>query len=94
MNTENPNIITYTNWLEFEGRKLAFRNKELFDITETPKWIPYNDWNRFWIVNRKQLTKKRAKELIIKETIVVDISALQWYQQERLRHCFQLEQLK
>lgn len=87
MTDEKPYIITYSNWFEFEGRTLAFRKGELFDITETPKHIPFvGHWN----VNRKQLSKARAKELIKNEPKNVDISHLQWYQQEQLNGVFNL----
>jgi hypothetical protein len=87
MSDEKPYIITYSNWLEFEGRILAFRKGELFDITTTPKHIPYVG---YWNVNRKQLSKSKAKELIKNEPKSVDISYLQWYQQEQLNGVFNL----
>lgn len=87
MTDEKPYIITYSNWFEFEGRILAFRKQELFDITETPKHIPFlGHWN----INRKQLSKLKAKELIKNEPKQVDVSNLQWYQQEQLNHVFNL----
>ncbi len=88
MNDEIPNkyVITYTNFLHFEGRILAFRKKELFDITEMPKHIPFNLISRSWIINRKQLTLKKAQELIKHEPIDKDISNLQWYKQEETPH--------
>jgi hypothetical protein len=91
MNTENPNIITYSNWLEFEGRILAFRKKELFDITDTPKWIPFNETAGAWIIGRKQLSKSKAKELYRNEPKEVDVSNLQWYIQEELNQVFNLK---
>lgn len=85
---EKPYIITYSNWFEFEGRVLAFRKKELFDITETPKHIPFvGHWN----INRKQLTITKTKELIKHEPKQVDVSNLQWYIQIELNECFNLE---
>lgn len=88
MNTEKPYIITYSNWFEFEGNILAFRNKELFDITYSPKHIPFvGHWN----INRKQLSKSKAKELIQNEPKRVDVGYLQWYQQIELDKCFNLE---
>lgn len=87
MNTEKPYIICYSNWFKFEGRVLAFRKQELFDITSTPKHIPFlGHWN----INRKQLSKLKAKELVINEEKQVDVSDLQWYQQEQLNHVFNL----
>lgn len=92
MNTENPNKyeITYSNYLEFEGRILSFRKQLLFDITETPKLINYNLNAQAWIINRKHLSKLRAKELIIMKDKVVDISNLQWFEQIKLDECFNL----
>ena len=89
MSTNNPNIITYSNHFYFEGERLAFRRKELFNITKLPKHIPYNK-NGFWIVNRKQLTQLKAKELIINQPVDVDVSALEWYQQINLQEVFNL----
>jgi len=89
---ENPNIylIQYSNYLEFEGRKLAFRKKHLFDITETPTFVPFNFIANAWLVKRKQLTKAKAKKLIKIEKTNVDVSNLQWYIQEQLNHVFNL----
>lgn len=86
MNIEIPNkyIITYSNHLEFEGRVLAFRKQELFDITNSPIHIQFNQSAQAWIVNRKQLSKTKAKELIKHEPKKVDVSDLQWYIQEQL----------
>ena len=42
---EKPNneyFITYSNYLIFENRLLAFRNKLLFDITNTPILVNFN----------------------------------------------------
>ena len=92
MNTENPNnyFITYSNHFVFEGRTLAFRNKLLFDITGTPNLINFNHNCGAWIVNRKKLTLSMAKKLTQNTPIVVDVSALQWYVQERLNGTFHL----
>ena len=88
MNTEKPYIITYSNHFEFDGRVLAFRKKELFDITETPKYIKFvGHWN----INRKQLSVSKAKELIKHEAKKVDVTELQWYVQEELNHVFNLK---
>lgn len=81
--------ITYSNHFEFNGARLAFRKKLLFDITtNTPRFIP-ND-NGYWLVNRKQLTPLAAKGLIKNKAITVDISHLQMYQQCHLEECFNL----
>jgi len=92
MNTENPNKceITYSNYLEFECRLLAFRKQLLFDISTLPKLIPYNENVNAWIVNRKQLTKLKAKSLIVMKDKKVDVSELQWYEQIKLDKCFNL----
>ena len=93
MNIEKPNNeykIVYSNFFVFEGEKLAFRKKELFNITNLPIHIPFNNISNSWIIKRKQLTKLKCKELIIQKNIEVDISDLQWYKQEQLNHVFNL----
>jgi len=84
MSDEIPNIytITYSNYLEFEGRVLAFRKGQLFDITQVPSHIPFNFNSECWIVSRKQLTKKKAKELVKNEKKIVDVTNLKWYSKE------------
>lgn len=93
MNTENPNKyeITHSNYLEFEGRLLAFRKNFLFDITGIPSYIPFNESAQAWIINRKQLSKLRAKQLYKNEPKKVDVSCLQWYRQIELDECFNLD---
>lgn len=92
---ENNNItidtyfITYSNWFEFNGFILAFRKKELFDITGIPKYIKRSEQG--WWIGRKLLTPSKAKELYINEPKKVDISCLQWYRQIELDECFNLE---
>lgn len=88
-----PNIykITYSNHLEFEGCLLAFRKKELFYISNIPKWIPFNYSANCWVIKRKQLTLQKAKELIKHEPKQIDVSNLQWYLQIELDECFNLE---
>jgi hypothetical protein len=73
MNTEKPYIITYTNSFYFNGRLLSFRKKELFDITETPKHIPFVGC---WNVGRKQLSQLKAKKLVKNTEIKKDITEL------------------
>lgn len=92
MNSEIPNkyLIEYSNHFEFNGCLLAFRKQELFNITDVPNHIPFNKIANCWIVNRKQLSKKKAQELVKKEHIIKDLSELQWYQQEQLKHVFNL----
>lgn len=89
---ENPNIITYSNYFYFEGERLAFRKKELFNITGLPKHIQFNK-NGFWIVKRKQLTVSKAKELIINQPIEIDVTNLAWHTQIELDEVFNLEKL-
>ena len=86
--TIEPYIITYSNLIEFEGRKLAFRKKELFDVSNMPNHIKRSEQG--WWIGRKILTPNKAKELIKNTTFDVDVSQLQWYQQEQLNHVFNL----
>jgi flagellar biosynthesis/type III secretory pathway chaperone len=94
MNVEKPNneyFIIYSNYLIFENQTLAFRKKELFNITNIPKLIDFNNNANCWIINRKQLTVKKAKELLINEHKTVDVSDLQWYRQIQLDAVFNLK---
>lgn len=89
MNTEKPYIIEYPYTFKFNERVLGFRKKELFDITDDiPKHIKFVETH--WNINRKQLSKTKAQELVKKETVIKDVSSLQWYQQEQLKHVFNL----
>lgn len=90
MSEGNPNIIIYSNWFEFDGRVLAFRKKQLFDITDIPQFIPFNEIAGAWIVNRKHLSKSKVKELAKIEPKEVDVSGLQWYRQVELNQVFNL----
>ena len=93
MNIENPNNeykITYSNSFEFEGVLLAFRKKELFNISNLPIHIPFNKLANAWLIKRKQLTLSKAKERMTNNHVTVDLSELQWYQQEQLNHVFNL----
>ena len=85
---EKSYIITYTNLIEFEGNKLAFRKKELFNVNGLPNHIKRSEQG--WWIGRKLLTPTKAKELIKNTTFKVDITDLQWYQQENLNHVFNL----
>lgn len=91
MQHPNTYFIIYTNHFEFNDRLLAFRKKQLFDITDTPKWIKYNEIAKCWIVNRKQLYAKTAQELIINQPIKVDVTSLNWDLQCRLEEVFYLD---
>lgn len=84
-----PITIEYSNHFYFEGRRLAFRKKFLFDITGCPLYIKESEQG-YWF-GRKLLTKTKAKELIKHEPIVVDVTDLQWYIQIQLAECFNLE---
>lgn len=93
MNTEKPNNqykITYTNSFLFEGVLLAFRKKELFDLSGIPTHIPFNLNANCWLIKRKQLTRLKAKELLTNKPVTVNLSDLQWHQQEQLNHVFNL----
>jgi hypothetical protein len=82
-----PYIIKYTNSLEFNGRLLAFRKKELIDITDIPKHIPFvGHWN----IKRVQLSVSKAKELCSTNEVNKDVTDLQWMEQEKLNHVFNL----
>ncbi len=95
MNTETldkPYIITYSNHFGFNGKILAYRKKVLFDITSIPNALfltNNNGSNGYWI-NRKWLSESKIKELIKNEPKQVNVSNLQWYQQEQLNHVFNI----
>ena len=93
MNSNHPNkyFITYSNHFEYDNRLFAFRKKELFDITDTPKWIKYNITAKCWIINRKQVFKSTIEKLIINQPIKVDVSSLNWDLQCRFDEVFYLE---
>ncbi|MCE2706933.1 MAG: hypothetical protein LW807_07645 [Proteobacteria bacterium] len=93
MNEEKPNndyFINYSNYLIFENQILAFRQKQLFNITNLPILVNFNNSANAWIINRKHLSKSKAKELLINEPKQVDVSNLQWYQQINLDKVFNL----
>lgn len=83
-----PYIIIYNYSFEFNGRLLAFRKKELFDITDMPTLIPFvGHWN----IKRVQLSVSKAKELCKPIKVNKDVTDLQWYQQEQLNHVINLK---
>ena len=89
---DNKYIITYSNWFEFDDKIFAYRNKLLFDITNTPKVLypsENNKSNGYW-VNRKWLSQSKIKQLLRLEPKHIDISNLQWYKQLELDYCFNL----
>ena len=85
---EKPYIIVYTNLIEFEGKRFSFRKKELFDLTFLPTYIPRSEQG--WWIGRKLLTVNKAKELIKNVNFEVDVSDMQWHEQEKLNHVFNL----
>ncbi len=89
---DNEYFITYSNYFKIENRTFAFKNKVLFDITETPKYLELKDNNGslgYWI-NRRWYSLTKIKPFIIQSPIVVDVSLLQWYQQIQLDYVFNL----
>lgn len=93
--SKKPYIITYTNLIEFNGRKLAYRKKCLFDITgNTPIFVPVDYHNgAFYNIGGKRLSKNQAKQLVIMKDTEVDLSGLQWHHQIELDKCFNLERI-
>lgn len=95
MNTETLDksyIITYSNYLEFNGKTLAYKKKVLFDISNIPNALVLtnnNGSNGYW-VNRKWLSESMIKKLIKQEVKEVDVGNLQWYVQEQLNEVFNL----
>ena len=88
----NNYFITYSNFFEIDGTTFSFRKQELFDITNVPIHIPLKDNNQckgYWI-NRKWLSQSRIEGIIIREPKTVDVSQLQWYDQIKLDHVFNL----
>lgn len=89
---ENLYIIIYSNYFELENRVFAFRKKQLFDITDSPKLIELKDNNNclgYWI-NRKWFTLSKLKPLVKTEEKIIDVSSLQWYEQINLKEVFNL----
>lgn len=87
-NLDNSYFIEYSNYFEFEGKTFSFRKKELFNITEIPKYIELKNNNNcfgYWI-NRKWFSLSRIKEIVKKEIKIIDVSDLQWYDQIKLDH--------
>ena len=92
-NLDTNYLITYSNFFEIEGKTFAFRRKELFDITSIPKYMDLKNNNQckgYWI-NRKWLSQSRIEGIIIREPKTVDVSQLQWYDQIKLDHVFNLQ---
>lgn len=94
MNDTKPNnnyFITYSNYLIFENQILAFRKKLLFNITNIPTLVNFNESANAWIINRKHLSKLKASQLLVNEPKQVDVSNLQWYMQINLDQVFNLK---
>ena len=91
-NLDNNYFITYSNYFELENKTFAFRKKQLFDITEIPKLLELKNNNNcfgYWI-NRKWFSLSKLKPLVQMELKTVDVSGLQWYDQIKLDHVFNL----
>jgi hypothetical protein len=61
----------------------------LFRIDGIPRYIPQS--NQGWWIGKNLLTKTEVERLVRTEQVVVDVSDLQWYEQEQLRWCYNLE---
>ena len=87
-----PYTITYSGHFKVNDKTFAFRLKELFDITNIPIHLPIKDNNGskgYWI-DRKWYSLSKIKEMYVNNPITVDVSDLQWYQQEQLNNVFNL----
>jgi hypothetical protein len=85
-------VITYSNHFKISDTIFAFRKKELFEISKIPiykKQIEVSGCKGYWLKG-KFYSLSKLKELIVNEPIDVDVSDLQWYQQEQLNHVFNL----
>lgn len=85
---EKPYIITYSNHLFFEGKRLAFRKRELFIIDNLPSHVKRSEQG--WWIGKKLLTPTQAKQLTKNEPMQIDVTQMQWYDQEELNHVFNL----
>jgi len=91
-NLDNSYFIEYSNYFKIEDKTFSFRKKELFDITNTPKHIDLKNNNNcfgYWL-NRKWFSLSKIEEIVKKESKIVDVSDLQWYDQIKLDHVFNL----
>ena len=89
---DNNYCITYSHYFELEDKTFAFRKKQLFDITSAPKLLELKNNNNclgYWI-NRKWFSLSKLKPLVQMESKIVDVSELQWYDQIKLDHVFNL----
>jgi len=65
-------------------------NNYFINYSNYPILVNFNNSANAWIINRKHLSKSKAKELLINEPKQVDVSNLQWYQQINLDKVFNL----
>jgi len=91
-NLDNSYFIVYSNYFELEGKTFSFRKKQLFVITNIPVLINLKDNNNcqgYWI-NRKWFSLSKLKPLVRMDKKTIDVSDLQWYDQIKLDHVFNL----
>jgi hypothetical protein len=84
--------ITYSNHFKIADSTFAFRKKELFDISKTPllkNKIENGGSIGYWLCG-KFYSLSSLEKMIVKEPADVDVSDLQWYQQENLSGVFNL----
>lgn len=86
-------LIKYSNYFKVENRVFSFRNKELFDVTNTPILLELknNNGSKGYWINRKWFGENKIKEILVKEELIIDVSCLQWYQQVNLDCVFNLK---
>ncbi len=90
---QEPYIITYSNYFKIGNETFSFRKKHLFNITNYPNPIRQSVVNStygYWI-NRKFCSLKYIESIIIKNKYEKDVTDLEWYMQEDLNDCFNLE---
>jgi hypothetical protein len=87
--------IVFSNYFKVENKTFAFRQKYLFDITDTPNYLELknNNGSKGYWINRKWFSLTKIKPLIIIENKEVDITGMNWYRQEQINHCINLETL-
>lgn len=92
---EQPFTITYTNYFKVGNRTFAFRKKELFEISNTPKYMPIknNSGSKGWWINKEWFSLDKIKQLIINKSINIDVTNLAWYTQIELNEVFNLHKL-
>lgn len=92
---EEPFTITYSNYFKVGNRTFAFRKKELFEITNTPKYMPIknNSGSNGWWINKEWFSLDKVKKIIVNEPIEIDVTNIQWYKQCELQEVFNLHKL-